>query len=258
MIDVISDLKCAADPARFAEEAIGFKPDQWQIEALRSTGRRLLLNCSRQSGKSTIAAIKALHRALYWPGSLILLVSPSYRQSGELFLKVRESLAQLKAKPQMLEDNKLSMILQNGSRVVSLPGKEQTIRGFSSVDLLIEDESARVPDELYLATRPMLAVSGGAQILMSTPWGMRGHFFETWANGGSSWQRIKVPATECPRISPAFLAEERAAMPDLFYQSEYECQFTETIDTVFNYNVVMRAITSEVKPFLEEVRRDAQ
>ncbi len=250
MIEFINDLKRAADPAFFAKEAVGFAADQWQVEALRSTRKRLLLNCSRQSGKSTTAAIKALHRALYWPGSLILLVSPSYRQSGELFLKVREALARLEDRPKMLEDNKLSMILNNGSRIVSLPGREATIRGFSSVDLLIEDESARVPDELYLATRPMLAVSGGTQILMSTPWGKRGHFFEAWTSGGSSWQQIEVPASECPRISPAFLSEERQAMPALFYESEYCCRFTETADNVFNYDVVTRAFTTEIKPFI--------
>ena len=96
----------------------------------------------------------ALHRALYYPGALVLLVSPSLRQSGELFRKVADLLAQLDHKPELTEDNRLSLRLANGSRVISLPSKEGTIRGFSGVDLIIEDESSRVPDELYRAVRP--------------------------------------------------------------------------------------------------------
>jgi hypothetical protein len=52
---------------------------------------------------------------------------------------------------------------------VGLPGTEATIRGFSAVSLLLVDEAARCSDELYLAIRPMLAVSDGTLWLMSTP-----------------------------------------------------------------------------------------
>jgi hypothetical protein len=82
------DLLWALDPVRFAREALGFHPDSSQSRVLRSTGLRLLLNCTRQWGKSTTAAALALHRALYYPHSLILLASPSQRQSGELFAKI--------------------------------------------------------------------------------------------------------------------------------------------------------------------------
>ena len=144
----------ALDRVAFARDGLGFTPDTWQTEALRWAGKRLMLNCCRQAGKSTIASILALHRALYYPGALVLLVSPSLRQSGELFRKVADLLAQLDHKPELTEDNRLSLRLANGSRVISLPSKEGTIRGFSGVDLIIEDESSRVPDELYRAVRP--------------------------------------------------------------------------------------------------------
>ena len=106
----------------------------------------------------------------------MLLVSRSLRQSGELFKKVQESLSFLPVRPKLDEDNRLSLQFANGSRIVSLPGSEENIRGFSSPSLIIEDEASRVSDALYLATKPMLAVSQGRHILMSTPWGKRGHF----------------------------------------------------------------------------------
>ena len=241
-------LRWGADPARFARDALGFAPDDWQREVLQSDARRMLLNCSRQSGKSTTAAALALHRAIYYPGSLILLVSPSLRQSGELFRKVVGHLKALAHEPRLSEENRQSLALANVSRIVSLPGSEATVRGFSGADLIIEDEAARVDDDLYFSIRPMLAVSGGRLILMSTPFGMRGHFFEAWEKGGESWKRIKIPAPECPRISPEFLEGERAAMGDWWYRQEYMCEFTATADAVFTYDVIEGAICDDVQP----------
>ncbi|MGI6779022.1 MAG: terminase large subunit domain-containing protein [Acetivibrionales bacterium] len=244
------NLMQALDPVLFAREALGFLPDPWQEKVLRWSGKGLLLNCSRQSGKSTTAASLALHRAKFFPSSLVLLISPSQRQSSELFRKVQEFLKSLPAdqQPKLIEDNKLSLTLRNKSRIVSLPGKEGTIRGFSGADLIIEDEAARVPDELYIAVRPMLAVSGGRIILMSTPFGKRGHFFREWTEGGDSWERIMITARECPRISPEFLEEEKAAMGDWWFRQEYLCEFVETVDQVFNYDLVQAAIDDDIEP----------
>jgi hypothetical protein len=215
---------------------------------LFSSSKRILLNCSRQAGKSTVASVLALHRAVYSPGSLVLLVSPSLRQSSELFRKIPELLAKLHARAQLREDNKLSLELPNRSRIVSLPSSEATIRGFSGADLIIEDEASRVPDDLYRAVRPMLATSGGRLVLMSTPFGKRGHFFEEWENGGASWERVRVLAPECLRIAPAFLEEERASLGDWWFRQEYLCEFVETIDQVFGYDLVMRAVSPNVLP----------
>jgi hypothetical protein len=231
------------EPVSFAGE-LGFVPDIWQEGVLRWTGRRLLMNCSRQSGKSTTAVILGLHRALYYPRSLVLLVSPSLRQSSELFRKVGEFLNRSQIKPNLLEDNKLSCTLENRSRIVSLPSSEATIRGFSGVDLIIEDEAARVSDDLYRAVRPMLAISLGRLILMSTPFGKRGHFYEEWENG-EGWERVKVPATECPRISPEFLEEERKSLGEWWFNQEYMCEFMESIDAVFRMEDIDKAFSEE-------------
>jgi hypothetical protein len=242
------DLAWALDPVLFAIEALGFNPDPSQTQVLRWTKQRLLLNCTRQWGKSTTAAVLALHRALYYPNSLILLVSPSLRQSQELFRKVAEFLNKLAILPEKLEDNQFSLQLGNGSRIVALPGKEATVRGFSGVTLIIEDEASRVDDLLYRTMRPMLAVSGGRMILMSTPYGKSGHFFEEWTNGGSSWERIECKATDCARIPKEFLEQERASLGEWWYRQEYLCEFVETIDNVFSYDLVMSAVSADVKP----------
>lgn len=245
---VATDVRWTLDPAIFAQEALGITPDPWQRRVLNWTGRRLALMVTRQGGKSTITSALALHQALYRPHTLILLISPSLRQSSELFRKVAGHLAKLETPPTLDEDNKLSLQLANGSRIVSLPSSEATIRGFSAVDLAIFDEDARVPDDLYRAVRPMLATSNGRLVLMSTPFGKRGHFFETWENGGDVWERVKVPATECPRISPEFLAEERKTMGELWFRSEYLCEFAETVNSLFTHEMVSGAFSDDVKP----------
>lgn len=248
MAPLTTDLRHALDPATFASEALGFSADDWQRNVLRWNGKRLLMNCARQSGKSTVAAIRAAHRAVFYPGSLVLVVSPSERQSKELFRKIADVFDRLDVRGEFAEDNKLSCELPNRSRVVSLPGSEKTIRGFSSVDLLIVDEASRVDDNLYFTLRPMLAVSRGTLITLSTPFGKRGWWFESWTNGGAAWERVKVSAKECPRLSREFLTEERLALGRLWFASEYECEFVETVDQIFSYDVIHAALDPEIQP----------
>src|SRR5262245_50681108 len=204
--------------------SLGLEPDGWQVEVLESEHPRLLLNCSRQAGKSTVVAVLGLVRAVFVPGTRVLLVSRSHRQSRELFRLVTDFYQRLRG-PMRQRQTTEELTLCNGSRIVCLPCKEETIRGYADIDLLILDEAARVPDDLYRAVRPMLAVSAGRLICLSTPYGKRGFFHHAWAQGGDDWHRIEVPASRIPRISPQTLAEERRALGEWWYRQEYCCSF---------------------------------
>jgi phage FluMu gp28-like protein len=194
-----------------------------------------------------MASVLALHRALVEPGSLILILAPAERQAKELFSKVVLSYRTLGHVIPTASYTKLGMELSNGSRIEALPGTEKTVRGFSGVDLLIVDEAARVADELYYAVRPMLAVSGGRLLMLSTPFGKRGVFYEEWSRG-SAWERYTVTAEECPRIPSEFLEEERRTLGPWWFAQEYECRFMDTLDQVFATEVIHKAITDEVAP----------
>jgi phage FluMu gp28-like protein len=137
-------------------------------------------------------------------------------------------------------DRKLGMHLPNGSRIEALPGSEKTIRGFSGVDLLVVDEASRIDDGLFYAVSPMLAVSGGRMVLLSTPYGKRGVFHHEWVEG-IGWERYEVPATECPRIPAAFLESERRSMPEWWFAQEYLCEFRETSDQIFGHDMIEAA-----------------
>ena len=241
------DLILAFDRVEFAK-SLGLSPDPWQARLLRSTSSRVLLNCSRQSGKSTCSAIIALHRALYFPGSLVLALAPALRQSQELFAKIAGFYKDLGRPVAPHGERKLSLDLENGSRILTLPGSEKTVRGFSGVGLLIVDEAARVEDQLYYATRPMLAVSGGSLMMLSTPASKRGVFYTEWTSG-EGWERYEVRADDCPRITRAFLEEERKALPPPVFRAEYECSFEALDDQPFSEAMIASAFSDEsVKP----------
>ncbi len=242
-----ADLACALDPALLMTEA-GLAPDSWQRRVLRSTARQTLLLCSRQTGKSTVAALSALDEAAFHPPALVLILAPTMRQSGELFRRVLDALRLMPIPPGVKAESALRLDLTNGSRVIALPGTDDTVRGYSGVRLLVIDEAAYVADDLYFSVRPMLAVSRGRLVALGTPHGKRGWFFDAWTNGGAEWERVRVPATECPRISPAFLEAERSATGEAFFRQEYLCEFVERDDQVFPTDYVEAAFTLAVKP----------
>ena len=221
----------ALDPAHLFRAA-GLEPDEWQRDVLLESWDRALLNVTRQGGKSLTVAALALHAALYQSEALVLILAPSRRQSKETLQKAF-TLYRASGRPVPIENrSELRARFDNGSRIIALPGTEKTVRGFSAVDLLIADEAARVPGELYRTVRPMLAVSGGRLVALSTPRGRRGWFYESWT-GEQEWKRVKVTAKECDRITDEFLLQERRELPESWFLSEYMCRFTDTVDSAF-------------------------
>jgi hypothetical protein len=240
------------DPVRYVM-AGGFKPDPWQIRFLRSGSAYRMLNCSRQVGKSTTVAWGALHRAIYYPNSLILLVSRGERQSIELMIKVREAMSTAVDLPGLVRDGTMTLEFDNGSRMLALPGKGESIRGFSSVNLLVLDEAALIPNDLYVAVRPMLAVSQGDMWTLSTPFGARGWWHDIYkkiradlrAARRPRWEYYEIPATACPRITAEFLEEERLSMGEWWYRQEYECRFLDPLGSMFTSRDVDAAFAEE-------------
>jgi hypothetical protein len=239
---IIDEVAWSIDGVDFAA-SLGFDElDPWQIEVLRSDAPRILLNCGRQTGKSTIAAIIALQNALTNPGSVSLLVSPGLRSSSELFKKVMGMWKSLGKPIESEIETQLTLTLQNGSRVVALPGSDSNIRGFTA-DLIIEEEAARTSDALHEAVRPMLAVTSGRLILLSTPSGKRGHFWHAWEKE-DDWLKFEVPASSCHRIPKSFLDSERLRGERYFLQ-EFCCSFQDNEASVWSRVVLDRACNGD-------------
>jgi hypothetical protein len=241
------DLARALDPVIFAADC-GITCDAWQAEFLRTTSLRVLMLCSRQSGKSTAAGLLALWVAIFEGPALIVVVSPSQRQSAEMLRSIMLFHAKLDGAPELVGESVLKAEFSNGSRIVALPGTERTIRGLAGVAVVIIDEAARCDDALIAAVRPMLATkANGRLIALSTPAGKRGFFFESWIGAGD-WKRVRVAATDCPRISPEFLAEEMKELGPLRFSEEYQLEFRDDSESVFASDLIERAFSHEVTP----------
>ncbi len=265
------------DPAALMRDA-AHPPDEWQDRLLASAARRILVLCSRQSGKSLTAAALALLTAILEAPALVLIVARAQRQAAELLRKVKLLYALLSRKvarpppwaprpvkeleaeerrvlgpaEALTQDSVLSMELANGSRIIALPGKPDTVVGYSAASLIIIDEAARTDDAMYYLLRPMLAVSRGRLVCLTTPFGKRGWFYEEWSKGGAVWERYRATAADCPRISPEFLAEERRALGAHWYGQEYMLEFRDAVDQVFRQDDIDAMFRDDVQPLFAE------
>ena len=236
------------DAVEFARTRFRFVANEKQAEILRSTSRRVILNCCRQWGKSTVTVAMALYRAFVRPGCLVIVSSPSKRQSAEWMRKARGMVVRMGIQARGDGDNAVSLLLPNGSRIVGLPSMEDTVRGFSGVSLLLIDEAARVSDQMYAALRPMLATTDGDLCLLSTPRGRSGFFFDTWEYGGPDWLRVIGPATECAQISKRFLEEQRRVMGADQFRQEHMCEFVGRGAGVFDRELVEGILDGDLEP----------
>jgi len=196
-----------------------------------------------------VAAAKAVYRAYTRAGCLVLVASPGERQSAEFLRKASDMVRRLELDVRGDGDNAISLMLPNRSRIVGLPGNEATVRGFSAVSMLLIDEASRVEEAMYKALRPMLAVGGGDLWMMSTPYGKRGFFYETWAHG-TDWEKYSVTATDCPRIDKDHLERERSELGAGWFAQEYLCSFLDSGAGVFDRDAVERALDESIAPFV--------
>jgi predicted phage terminase large subunit-like protein len=230
---------------------LGIEPDPWQRDLLTSTDKRVILNCCRQSGKTTTVAISAFHYALTHPESLVLIVSPSKDQSKEFLKKIKRYYYELGRPGGSLVNSAGTLELTNGSRIVALPRSQATVRGFSAPSLLLVDEAAQVDEELYRAVLPMLIVSRGRLILLSTPYGKRGIFWHAWEME-PGWKKVKITADQCPRITKEDLDRDRIALAESVFAQEYYCEFAQGEGSIFKESWI-QYWTSETLPDMDMI-----
>ena len=223
--------------------------DPWQRETLTYDGRYGILDTSRQSGKSSILAVKALWVALTVENALVLLIAEQ-RQSNEDLRKVRELVRGYdkylrrkyggKLTCDLLTENLTSLEFANHSRIVALPANEK-VRGFSAPTLVVIDEAGWVDDEVFVAIDPMMEVSQGQLLIASTPNGTSGFYYREWNNPRYKLRK-RVPWWECPRISKESIEQKRMLYGEAYVKQEYECEFLDDISALFTENALKESI----------------
>ena len=233
-----------SDIVDFARTRLNFHPDPTQESMLRANPHRVILNCGRQWGKSIVCAALAVHRAWTVPNTLVLIVGPARRQGREFVEKCQSMLRNMGIRPVGASGHQHSIALKNGSRIIGIPAREATIRGFAA-NLMFIDEAAFVPDDIYHALNPMLGATNGDLWLLSTPNGKQGFFHETWAYH-QGWVKFFSPSTQCPRISPQFLEEARNTIGAAKFAREYLCEFQESEDALFSQLCIDQAMDDTI------------
>ena len=222
-------------PKSWAKEVIethtDLKFDKWQLDYLADTRKRIALNCSRQSGKSTMTAVMALHMAIYNPKSMTLLISSTLNQSIELFYRIKSILKDLgRDAPRTVVDNKTSLELVNGSRIKCAPDTDN-IRGITA-DLVVLDEAAYINKDIMQVVSPMLLTTNGRLVVISTPAGKTGLFWQVYND--PLYSTYSVPVTDIPRLqTPEKLEMLQGELNNLgsrIYGQEYLCQFLSDLE----------------------------
>jgi hypothetical protein len=220
MMNNLSEVAYLIDPALWVREVLGIEPLPWQQEFLRAPrGASILALTGRQIGKTSVAAWAMASTALFMPGSLSVVACPAQRQSAEAVRRVREAV--IKAGGKLEADNVYGLELTNGSRVLALPGSDDSIRGLTVDGWIVADEAARLSDDLIAALRPMRARRPEARLAMlSTAWSRIDPFWMAWAGDDQSWIRLKATA-DTVRYDPKFLEQERSSLGEDAFKREY-------------------------------------
>lgn len=253
-------------PSLWARDRIGFAADEQQVAFLDTDATDVIVLWSRQTGKTTCGGIKLAHNALFHPRSLSLVASATQRQAALVQRQVllalqgatRRGWQQVK-EVEVVEDDGdggrivrcsvLSLELANGSEVVSVPASSDSTRGYSP-DAICLDEASRIPDAVMDSIRPMRAAHPTRLYLMSTPNGKRGFFWKEWSGTDAAWLRLRMVASECPRITPAFLERERQGMSsESMFAQEYLCEFLELKGALFTQELIERMTERDYEPW---------
>jgi hypothetical protein len=208
------------DPVAWVRDTLDRTPTPWQETFLRAPqGASIVALTARQVGKTTTAAWAIAHSMLFTAEALSVIACPAQRQSAEAVRRVRGALIQAGAK--LDSDNVYGLELKNGSRVLALPGSDDSIRGLTVDGWIVADEAARLPVDLIAALRPMRARRPQARFAMlSTAWSRIDPFWTAWASDDPSWIRLKATA-DTTLFSKEFLEQERRALGEKVFNREY-------------------------------------
>lgn len=224
--------------------------DEWQHRALTTDRHDILLTVTRQGGKGEVATLLALDGVLNHDNFTVVIVSRTDRQAQRLLRRIKKYYKQLSYVPELVLDSQIRMELVNGSEIIAVPGSEETIRGIEAVDLLIIDEAALVPDQLYFAVQPMTATTNGRTIAMTTARGRRGWFWQEWNGGSDEWHREKITWEQITRFNPDWIARTRRRLGEFMFAQEFGCEFLDDVTQLFATDLVLSAVKQVTRKML--------
>jgi len=239
-------------PIDFARRILKIKPFAYQTNLLLDESKRIVACMGRQSGKTSVIAMRTIHFAYTRNKVTVLITSPSMRQSMIMFDRISAFIHSTKTlKQEVTRATRTIIQLKNRSQIIALPCSENLLRGYTA-DMVICDETAFMPEETITnVIFPMLSTTNGYAIFLSTPWGKDHFFYRAFKNPKYSVHKVK--SSECPLIMAEFLEEQRQNMTAEAYKMEFEAEFAEDYNCFFSQDLIRECIdpTLELIPSLE-------
>ena len=227
------------------KSVLGRELYDYQQQFIADTSKRICVVSGRQVGKTTAVALKAMVFAFAEDDKTVLVLSRSLRQSKIVFEKIRSFFLAFDFLADYIFRMTMNEIqLRNGSRIFCIPVGQtaEMARGYTA-DMIIVDEAAYVPDKVFEAMMPSLSTTDGYLILLGTPAGKSGFFYNAWCADG--WSKYHIPSHRCPKIDEKFIEEYRSLVSEIEYKREILAEFIEISDLFFPPDIVERQMVIE-------------
>ena len=255
LAEVAKVVRLHLDYVAAARELWGFEADQYQATVLQHRDANHCLTCHRQFGKtevvSSLAACAAALPSPRHPKPTSIILSTGQDHAAEVLRRVADNITAA-AKAGLCEvksQNKHSIELKTGGRIISLASTEKAPRGWvvGPGGWLIVDEAAFVSDDVMHGAFPLTS-SGGHIALLSTPNGKRGTFAEIALGDDDHWQRLLVDAETSGHIPVAKLEQYKLALGSRKFGQEYLCDFLDTANNPFSWEQLQACLGGSPLP----------
>jgi phage FluMu gp28-like protein len=243
------------DPIELVGKLFCFRPYEYQARLLREEKKRIAVRWSRQAGKTTCIALRAITYAITHPNTLTLIVAPSLRQSMITRDRVEDFLTSMPREYRvgLIEKMQRTTIhFTNGSRIVALPNSPQLLRGYTAHQVICDEAAFFKDDQLvfYNVLYPMLSTTDGILIASSTPWSKDSVFYKMCQS-----KDFEQFVTNCEQVKEAglikqgFIDEMKTLLPQERFQREFMAEFVEDIDAWLTQSLIVSCIDSKLQPY---------
>lgn len=245
-------VKCSEDPIHFTENymkivtvdegLVQIKLYDFQKDMMRSVfdNRFTICKIPRQSGKTTIMLACILHLVLFNPNYRAAILANKLKTATGIMDRLKVAYENLPKWLQqgIVEWNKTSVQLENGSSIICSSTSSSAVRG-SSYNFLLLDEFAFVPDqiaeEFFSSVYPTITSGNTSKtVIVSTPNGLN-MFYKMWTNAKnkkSEFVPIEAHWWQVPNRDEKFKETTIRNTSERQWIAEYECQFLGSQETL--------------------------
>ena len=250
-------MKCANDPLYFISNyvkivsldkgLVPFEPYDFQEEMIESVhkNRFVIMKCPRQSGKSTTMVSYLLHYILFNQNMSVAILANKLSTARELLgrLKLAYEYLPMWLQQGVVEWNKGSIVLENGSKALAAATSSSAVRG-GSYNCIMLDEFAYVPqnvaEEFFSSVYPTITSGKDTKvIIVSTPKGLN-MFYRLWVNatkkpgeeGKNEYFALDVHWRDVPGRDEEWKKQTIANTSVEQFRTEFETEFLGSMHTL--------------------------